>query len=456
MLKKSAFILSVSAVLFAQAQDFSIIKNTAEIYSNSSMPGSAKYNGMAGSMGALGGDVSVLNSNPAGLGVFITSDVSGTLAVENNKNTTTFDGNAADFKNDHLNLGQAGGVAVFEVSKNSPWKFVNLGVNVSTQDVEDYSESRSKGNIRFYDADKNYLSLDRHAYNRTGTQSKMSVGVGGNYDNKFFAGLGLNFHTADIHQEDFASMIYSENNASMMFDKQDTPYDEQSSGFSGSIGIMGKINSQFRLGAAIETPTWWNIDRVYTNYDDSYSEGYTETRNLTTPAKATISGAFVPNKNFAINVDYSLGISKPKFKEEGDAETQLNSFFKDEYKNLSEFKVGAEYRVQQFRIRGGYAMATSPFKDMSISAYSADGAAGAAKFSDLFVSKRNTFGAGLGYDFKSFYIDAAYQNVSSEYKSPVLFGEYSSGTFPVESTAAAVSNVKNTKNNLYFTLGWKF
>lgn len=455
MLKKTAFILTVSAVFFAHAQDFSVIKNTAEVYSAPSLSGSAKYNSMAGSMGALGGDVSVLNSNPAGLGVFITGNISATLSSTNSKNTTTFDGNATDFKIDKVNLGQAGGVAVFEIAKESPWKFVNIGVNISNENIEDYSESRSNAGIKFNDG-KDYLAFDRHAYNRTGTQSKMSFGVGGNYDNKIFAGVGLNFHSADIHQEDFASLKYSADNSNVYFDKQDTPFDEQSSGFSASVGVIGKLNNQFRIGAALETPTWWTMDRLYTNYNGTSTESFGETRNLTTPAKATISGAYVPNKNFALNVDYSIGLSKPKFDVQGGAEDQLNSFFKDEYKSVSEFKVGAEYRIQQFRIRGGYAMSTSPFKDISMPAYSANGDVADRSFSNLFVGKRNTFGVGLGYDFKSFYIDAAYQNVSSEYKSPILFGNYTSTRFPLESTASAVSDVKNTKDRLFLTLGWKF
>lgn len=53
-------ILSISAAYFANAQDISTIRNTVEVYSNSSLNGTSKYNSMAGSMGALGGDFSVL------------------------------------------------------------------------------------------------------------------------------------------------------------------------------------------------------------------------------------------------------------------------------------------------------------------------------------------------------------------------------------------------------------
>jgi hypothetical protein len=33
--------------------------------------------------------------------------------------------------------------------------------------------------------------------------------------------------------------------------------------------------------------------------------------------KLTLSGAVVASKNFAVNVDYTLGVTKPKYKVEG-------------------------------------------------------------------------------------------------------------------------------------------
>ena len=52
MIKKTFIVLGVAAAYFANAQDISTIRNTAEVYSNSVSNGSAKYNAMAGSMGA--------------------------------------------------------------------------------------------------------------------------------------------------------------------------------------------------------------------------------------------------------------------------------------------------------------------------------------------------------------------------------------------------------------------
>ncbi|MGA9212134.1 OmpP1/FadL family transporter [Kaistella sp.] len=467
MIKKSFIILGISAAYFMNAQDISTLRNTAEVYSNSSLNGTSKYNAMAGSMGALGGDFSVLNSNPAGIGVSITSEFSGTLAIQSSKNATSLAGKSFDYKVNRTDLGNVGGVMAFKVDGSSPWKFVNIGVNYSSQSIEDYSETPGNSTVNFNINDENGALIDNvafsgHAYNRYGDLSKMSVAVGGNYDNRIYVGAGLNFHSAVIDQYDSAAFDSSANNTTSIYNKQYTPFSETSNGFSATVGVIGKINPQFRVGAALETPTWWSISRVYNEYENPTDGTYTEDRNLSTPMKATLSAAFVPNKNFAINVDYSLGLTKSKYKVYGNAETELNNFFSDHSKNLSEVKIGAEYRINAFRLRGGYGFAASPFDSVSLSAFTDNGSAANTSFNNLIVGKRSTIGAGIGYDFKSFYIDAAYQNLSSEYKSPFLRGSASNNTgyfsdnYIVESDVSIVSNVKNTKDNFFITLGWKF
>lgn len=469
MFKKSFIFLSVSAAFFAHAQDVSGIRNSVEVYNSSSLDGSSKYNAMAGSMGALGGEASVLNSNPAGIGVSIAGDISGTIAVKGTESTSTLGNSSYTDKVTNTDLGNVGGIIVFDTGNTSPWKFVNIGINYSNKNLDDYSETPASNQIT-YDigsgADMDVARFGGHAYNRSGDLSKMSLGLGGNYNNKIYVGAGLNFHGVSLQQYDTARLIFDSDNHSEVLNKQYTPYWEDGTGFSASVGVIGKVNNQFRLGAAIETPTWWNIQRIYTYYDAedaAYDGEFSETQKYSSPLKATLSAAFVPSKNFAVNVDYSLGLSKPKFNTEDVAlETELNDFYSDNYRSMSEIKIGAEYRIEQFRLRGGYGLATSPFDSLSMSAISADGSTSNLSSDQFYVGKRNTIGAGIGYDFRSFFIDAAYQNVSSEYKSPFMSGsaaagsQYYSNNTIIASEASIVSDVKNKQNNFFVTLGWKF
>lgn len=459
--------MSISAAFFAQAQDVSVIRNTVDVYSNAPNVGSAKFNAMAGSNGALGGDANSLLTNPAGLGVAISGEVSGTLSITSNNNTTSYARSSYGYTINKGDLGNIGAVMTFQLMTESAWKFINIGVNYSNQLIDNYIETPGNANLVYEFPDTSLSSFGRHAYDRYGYMSKTSFGVGANYNNNLYLGAGLNFFNSSIDQSDTAIFNSLENGNSEFFSKQNTPFYERGNGFSASLGVIGKLSPNFRLGASVETPTFWNIDRSYNFYNDPiYGDDYAvEDRKLTSPMKATVSAAFIASKSFALNVDYTLGLTKPRYKVYGDAETELNDFFKDNYKNLSELKIGAEYRMKQFRLRGGYAYSSSPFDALSTDRYTNDGGIAAA-YSDnkLILNDRNALSVGLGYDFRSFYIDASYQNITSKYSNPFLYGvvnnSYEAGYYSpnrlISSDAYAVSDVKNVRNNFFITFGWKF
>jgi hypothetical protein len=469
MLKKSLVLMSISAAFYAQAQDVSVIRNTVEVYSSTPMVGSAKFNAMAGANGALGGDANSLLTNPAGLGVAISGEVSGTLSILGNKNSSSLAGATIDYSKTKGDLGNAGGIIAFPLMTETGWKFINIGINFSNQTLDNVIQSPGNNNI-VYAFDKDDITKDAalagHIYERYGNLSKMSFGVGANYNHNLYLGAGFNFFNASLDQYD--SLFYRNltNNSTEGFSKQDTPYSERSSGFSASLGVIGKLSPNFRVGASLETPTFWTIDRNYYFYNDPvYGDDMgAENRKFTSPLKATVSAAFVASKNFSLNVDYTLGLTKPDYKVYGGAERELNDFFKDNYKNLSEVRVGAEYRVQQFRLRGGYSYQSSPFDALTISRFNDAGTVGDQSYSNLMLSDRNTLSFGIGYDFKSFYIDASYQNISSKYTNPFMRGymgdnfdsSYYSSSKIFESDSYAVSDVKNNRNNFFLTLGWKF
>jgi hypothetical protein len=477
--------LSLGAMYYAQ--DASVIKNTAEVYSGSNFGGTAKFNSMAGSMGALGGDLSAITVNPAGTGVFITGDVSATLAVQGNKNNSNLFGKSFESSYNNTNLGQVGGVVSFETNSNSPWQFVNLAFNYSTKNLEDYVQTPGNSSIKEavqYESGGNtvndFLVYNGHAYDRTGTASNLNVSLGGNYENKIYVGAGLNFKTAELEQSDFFQYQLQNLGEYAYYQKQYSPYRESSNGFSASVGIIGKINNNIRLGVAVESPTFWNLTRTYTEYGFNSSDNvvygiYDETRKLTTPMKLTLSGAVVASKNFAVNIDYTLGVTKPKYKVEGSAEQQLNDYFSSDYKNTSDLRIGAEYRMAGFRLRGGYGIEANPFDASSFKSFNSGGTSENRSFSSLYIGKRQTLAGGLGYDFKSFYIDAGIQSITSTYDNEFYRGDYAvtldnGFSVPIYNSelktftygdgknneTGIVSEVKNTKTNFFVTVGWKF
>ena len=467
MTKKISILAGISASALFFAQDISIIRNTSTIYDNISSLGTARYNAMAGSMGALGGDASVLNTNPAGLGVFITDDVSASLAINSNKSTASLAGKSTSQNISKANLGNASGVLSFQSNEQNAWKFVNVGINYVTQNVSDKLQSPGNANITspIQTTPIDYNIFEGHLYETIGHRSKLNLGIGGNYDNKIYIGAAVNFSSVNIEQYDEVKVSSLNTGKAKYFSRQNTPYIEDADGFSLSLGVIGKLSNAVRLGASIESPTWYSIDREYNFYaingSGLFQNSYTESRSFRTPTKLTLSGAFIPNKHFAFNVDYRVDLGKPNFGG-GAADVQLNNFYESAYKAQHEVRIGGEYRIKSFRIRGGYAFTTSPFKDHTEKMFDNNANVVNGKLSNYIVGKTQVISGGIGYDFKLFYIDASYQHRTHEHSNPFFAGSYfnrdwdgSSGNNSA-STASIVSNAKNQKGQLILTLGWKF
>ena len=77
--------------MFAQGNEID-----AYTLSTTEINGTARSMAMGGAFGALGGDVSVLSGNPAGLGIYRSSEISGTLDLSNVKTTTNWTGNKTE------------------------------------------------------------------------------------------------------------------------------------------------------------------------------------------------------------------------------------------------------------------------------------------------------------------------------------------------------------------------
>ena len=126
MRKKILLLLIGCTLSVSNAQDI----NDALNYSLDNLQGTARYRGLSGAFGALGGDLSAININPAGSAVFKNSYVTGTLSSLNAKNNHDFLGNTSQNSVNNIDLNQAGAVFVFNNrNENNDWKKFVLGVN---------------------------------------------------------------------------------------------------------------------------------------------------------------------------------------------------------------------------------------------------------------------------------------------------------------------------------------
>lgn len=132
-MKKILFSIIVLTAMVAEAQT----TTDAVRYSSSSLNGTARFKGMSGAFGALGGDLSAMDINPAGSAVFLRSSSSVSLDFRNTENTTGYFNTFTNSDDSNVGVGQAGAVFVFNNwDAGSDWKKFTLGFNYST--VQDY------------------------------------------------------------------------------------------------------------------------------------------------------------------------------------------------------------------------------------------------------------------------------------------------------------------------------
>ncbi len=91
--------------------------------------GTARFVGMGGAMGALGADISVIGTNPAGIGLFRRNDVSATFGFNTTLVKSDFAGTSMKEKNTKASFDQAGFVYSMKIGNRTDLRYVNFGFN---------------------------------------------------------------------------------------------------------------------------------------------------------------------------------------------------------------------------------------------------------------------------------------------------------------------------------------
>lgn len=121
----------ILVIVLTFAQNFSAQSIVDALrYSTDGLHGTARFSGMGGAFGALGGDLSAIQLNPAGSAVFLNSTASVTLSMHDKKNETNYFNTSNRNHNSDLNFNQAGVVFVFNnYEEDSFWRKFSLGLN---------------------------------------------------------------------------------------------------------------------------------------------------------------------------------------------------------------------------------------------------------------------------------------------------------------------------------------
>ena len=483
-------ILNVSFLSIAQEMTTS----DALRYAVDNMNGTARFRGMGGAFGAVGGDLSAISINPAGSLFFSNNFASASISNYNTNNNANYFGTKNKENYSTLDLNQIGAVLVFnDNSGSSDWNKISIALNYDntnnfdnrlfTAGINPYNsisqyfvnQANFVANTQFndYQYEMAYETYIINPHPTTPNQFVSNVSPGGNYyqdfystsngyngkitanvassyKNKLFLGLNLNAHFTDYV---VTTSLYENNNnplnpntqptiSNIVFDNQLSTY---GSGFSFNLGAIYKVTNSFRLGASYESPTWYNLNDelvqdLYT-YDNVNVPSGDESRyfgspififptyRLRTPSKITGSATYIFNKKGLISIDVATkDYSNIQFKNTNQNDFRdLNSQMSSEMKNAYEIRIGGEYKIKQWSVRGGYRFEESPYKV------------------DTTMGDLTGYSAGLGYNFGENRLDLSYSNTHRNYNQNLI----SSGmTDP--------TRIRNVQDNITLTYSINF
>lgn len=279
-------------------------------YSRSLIGGTARGVGVGSAFGALGGDLTCLGINPAGLGLYRSSELNFTPGVIFNKTKTDFAGNSSSDDRTRFIFPNAGFVIATE-PRSEKWPFVNLGfafnrsadfnqemyytgetsgsivemfqqkaIGTAYSDLDPFYEQMAYDAYLIdntynqdpldYDAVLNSGSMTRKAESLTtkGGIDDIHFGLGANYKDKLY--LGFSITGSFLHYR--SSRIYSETDESNAAPDNEPDFESMSlqenlrtrgAGVSLKFGGIVRATRWMRFGLAIHTPTWFRLNDEY-------------------------------------------------------------------------------------------------------------------------------------------------------------------------------------------------
>ncbi|RYF21730.1 MAG: hypothetical protein EOO42_10030 [Flavobacteriales bacterium] len=511
-MKKMISMLAVAIVATA-GNTYAQYVNDALRFSQTNYGSTARFKAMGGAQIGVGGDMSSLGGNPAGLGLFTKSEFSLTPEFNLNNVKASYLGENTNTNKSKLNLNQVGAVfyspvyrqsgqdtkkglvsAVFGIGYNRTNDYTmesNYGGTNGSNSITDYfaelGGSTTPNNLTVGSLERmaydNYLITRDNAANnyfsetfvnsaanqfnnqfkneiRSGSVSEFNFSGALNISNSVYLGatiglIDLRYNSDAQFRETGTAREYVPNPAipgESMLSGNNSPYDltfnqsqeTRGSGVNGRLGIIVRPVGDLRIGATLQTPTWFVVEDRYSEGLDNrgtargtnQNETYDFTYNLRTPLKGSFGASYIIAGQGIISadidyVDYaSIKISSNDGVGNATLFRENNAEIRDRFQGAINYRIGGEYKIENLSLRAGYAVNGSPYKNDD------DG-----KF-DV-----KTISAGLGYRVNNYSIDLAYQRVNTD----LITSPYTLNNFN-----EPVANVKNNMNNVFLTLGLRF
>jgi len=501
ILTLAAVIVSAGGAAYAQSY-----APDAYRFSQGNYGSTARFKGMGGAQIGVGGDLSSLGGNPAGLGLFTKSEFSLTPEFNSANAQSSFLGTNTKDSKSQLNLNNIGVVfysptykakgadtqkglvsAVFGVGYNRNNDYLNQisynGTNANSSIRDAFAEQANSfgtNGTLAGDAYNSYL-INRNATNypggfsaepynnanfpqswnenRLGSTSEFNVAGALNFSNKFYLGGAISFvdvryiSDAFYSESGIANPFIEGTGGAAGFYEGNQNYtlnyirnqETKGSGVNLKIGMIFRPVSELRIGLNFQSPTWMNVQ---------------DNTNETLNARV---GSDTYNNN-SQNYTFTYNLKTPLKASAGLSYVLAGRAL------LSADVDYIDYSTMRFSADGGSDIAAinqnnADIKDFYKSTvnyrfgaevkvtneFSLRGGYGVngsgIKGGDDSYYQGQYFTGGLGYRIDNYYFDLAYQN----YKT-----NFSSSPYELNDFSEPVADVKSTRQNVFLTFGVRF
>ena len=238
----------------------------------------------------------------------------------------------------------------------------------------------------------------------SGSINEFDLSFGGNYNDKLYFGATIGI----------PSIRYFENTQYQEFKErasiryfQSLTYNQSiethGTGINLKVGVIYRPANWVRIGVSIHTPTYygnmrdsWSSD-MSASFDSLNSTpqssplGYYDYQ-MVTPFRAIGSLAFIVGQYGLISAEYEYAnYDQARFySTESQAFNDVNDDIKANYKAPLNIRFGTEWKIQDFRLRGGFGYYGEPYQ------------------SGINTGKKLVASGGLGYRGKHFFTDISY------------------------------------------------
>ena len=318
-----------------------------------------------------------------------------------------------------------------------------------------------------------YPTLQEELISTSGSQNQWNFSYGGNYGDFLYFGATLGVQSIRYNIVKQYTETYPNRTGRIL---QNSVLTEdllsEGIGVNGTFGIIARPIQQLTIGLSLVTPTYIGMDEKYyysvegnyssfsmtnygqyfdANYDfisnpdadfttfyefsdnlnqESYEEESLFEYSITTPLRLNAGTTFFVGKNGFLSADIEfIDYAKMKIRDDSGLLENDNSIIKATYKSVVNVRVGGEWRIKAFRLRGGYNYQPSPYTSESFSGHT------------------QSYSAGIGLRSRKFFADlaATYRQFDSAYAPYVL--DNPNGEDYLKTSPVAIEN-----SNLIFAL----